>query len=106
MSHISIPTDSSSLYHYILPKIIRVDDETIHPTDLFNKVKVFINGAWVGSSNDPQKLYIELKQQKYNGTLNIYISIIFDYKLMEIRVCNDGGRLSRPVLCFNLFLIK
>ena len=46
MSHISIPTDSSSLYHYILPKIIRVDDETIHPTDLFNKVKVFINGRF------------------------------------------------------------
>ena len=98
MAHITIPTDSTSLYNYILPNIIRLDDENITPIDLFNKVKIFINGAWVGASDDPQKLYTDLKQQKYNGILNIYISIVFDYKLMEIRVCNDGGRLSRPVL--------
>ena len=30
--------------------------------------------------------------------INIYTSIIFDYKNREIRICNDAGRLIRPVL--------
>ena len=39
-----------------------------------------------------------LKEKKYKGIINIYTSIIFDYRMKEIRVCNDSGRLSRPVL--------
>ena len=71
MAHIKIPTDSTSLYNHILPNIIRLDDKKIYPIDLFNKVKIYINGAWVSASDDPQKLYTDLKQQKYNGILNI-----------------------------------
>jgi DNA-directed RNA polymerase II subunit RPB2 len=61
-------------------------------------VKVFINGAWVGIANEAEELYNSLKEKKYQGIINIYTSIIFDYRLKEIRVCNDGGRLCRPVL--------
>jgi DNA-directed RNA polymerase II subunit RPB2 len=35
---------------------------------------------------------------KYKGIINIYTSIVFDYKLQEIRVCNDSGRITRPLL--------
>ena len=98
LTHITIPTNSNSLYEYILPNIIRLDDENVKPIDLFDKVRIFINGAWVGVSNNPQELYLEIKEKKYKGIINIYTSVIFDYKLMEIRVCNDGGRLSRPLL--------
>jgi len=41
---------------------------------------------------------LSMKDKKYKGILNIYVSIIFDYKRNEIRICNDGGRLIRPVL--------
>jgi hypothetical protein len=30
------------------------------------------------------------------GIINIYTPIAFNYKLLEIRICNDGGRLMRP----------
>jgi DNA-directed RNA polymerase beta subunit len=96
MAHITIPTNSSSLYEYVKPYVQPVD-ETL-PSDLYNKVKVFINGCWVGVSENPIELYNEMKNKKYKGIINIYTSIIFDYKLMEIRICNDGGRLTRPVL--------
>ena len=96
MAHITIPTDSSSLHDYILPKIIKVDDAT--PDMLHKKVKVFINGCWVGVSDTPIKFYNDLHDKKCKGMINIYTSIIFDYKALEIRVCNDGGRLTRPVL--------
>jgi DNA-directed RNA polymerase II subunit RPB2 len=96
MAHLTIPTNSSSLYEYVKPYIQSVDGTL--PNELYNKVKVFINGCWVGVSENPIELYNEMKNKKYKGIINIYTSIVFDYKLMEIRICNDGGRLTRPVL--------
>ena len=97
MSHITIPTNSSSLYDYILPHVHKLEDMT-NPKEAFGKVRVFINGAWVGVTEQPEELYREIKQKKYSGIINIYTSVIFDCYNMEIRVCNDGGRLTRPVL--------
>jgi DNA-directed RNA polymerase II subunit RPB2 len=96
MAHVTIPTNSSSLYEYTKPYILSVNDTP--PERMYNKVKVFVNGAWIGVSEDPMTLYNEMKDKKYKGIINIYTSIVFDYKLLEIRICNDGGRLTRPVL--------
>ena len=96
MAHITIPTNSSSLYEYVQPEIESLEN-AVHK-DLHNKVKVFINGAWVGITHDPIQLYNNMKDKKYRGIINIYTSIIFDYKMQEIRICNDGGRLTRPIL--------
>ena len=98
MTHISIYSNSLPLYEYIVPHIIQIDQENLNSCDMYEKVKVFINGAWIGITNEPQELYLMLKDKKYKGIINIYTSIIFDYKLREIRVCNDSGRLSRPLL--------
>ena len=97
MAHITIPTNSASLYEYVDESICKVDD-VASPTDLYDKVKVFVNGIWLGVAHDPVKLYAEMKDKKHRGIINIYTSIVFDYKSMEIRICNDGGRLTRPVL--------
>tara|TARA_A100001015_G_scaffold199352_1_gene222523 strand:- start:2575 stop:6309 length:3735 start_codon:yes stop_codon:yes gene_type:complete len=96
MAHITIPTNSSSLYNYILPKITSID--SCNPKDLFNKTKVIINGCWVGIVENPIEFYDDVHDKKCKGIINIYTSIIFDYKNLEIRICNDGGRLTRPVL--------
>jgi len=96
MAHITIPTNSNSLYEYIHPYIIPVNDS--EPINLHGKVKVFINGCWVGTAINPIELYNEMKEKKYKGIINIYTSIIFNYDTLEIRICNDSGRLTRPVL--------
>jgi DNA-directed RNA polymerase II subunit RPB2 len=96
MAHITIPTNSSSLYEYVQPEIESLEN-VVHK-NLHNKVKVFINGAWVGITHDPIQLYNNMKDKKSRGIINIYTSIIFDYKMQEIRICNDGGRLTRPIL--------
>jgi len=96
LAHITIPTNSSPLYEYVKPYII--DVETALPEDLHNKVKVFVNGSIVGVAKDPVKLYTDMKDKKYRGIINIYTSVIFDIKTLEIRICNDGGRLTRPLL--------
>ena len=96
MSHITIHSNSNSLYEYVEPHIISLS--ILKPSDLYNKVKVFINGSWIGISEDAGNFYILLKDMKYKGIINIYTSIVFDYKLQEIRICNDSGRVTRPLL--------
>ena len=98
MAHVTIYSNSIPLYEYIIPNIIKIDDENLTSVGMYNKVKVFINGSWVGITENPQELYLMLKDKKYKGIINIYTSIVFDYKMKEIRVCNDSGRLSRPLL--------
>jgi len=98
MAHITIYSDSNSLYDYIIPNIVKIDNDELTPGFMYDKVKVFINGAWVGVTVEPEELYNNLKDMKHKGIINIYTSIIFNFKLQEIRVCNDSGRITRPLL--------
>jgi len=98
MTHITIHSNSLSLHEYVEPYITNINNSDIHPSDMFNKIKVLINGCWVGFSDNPVELYTMLKDKKNSGIINIYTSIVFDYKMKEIRICNDAGRLTRPLL--------
>jgi DNA-directed RNA polymerase II subunit RPB2 len=105
MSVITINSNSSPLHDYIRPVIKYIENDNDEESSLIsslkqltNKVKVFINGAWVGVTDEPEQLYAQLKEKKQNGMIHIYTSVIFDYVLKEIRVCNDAGRFTRPVL--------
>ncbi len=96
LASVTINSNSEPLHEYILNEIIPLDKEQcIKNLEIY--VKVFINGAWVGITKDPVNLFKSLKLKKYKGIINIYTSIIFDYKNKEIKVCNDAGRLIRPV---------
>ena len=96
MAHVTIHSNSNSLYEYVEPHIVSL--EGLAPFDVYNKVKVLVNGAWIGISDDAHNLFKLLKEMKHKGIINIYTSIIFDYQLQEIRLCNDSGRLTRPLL--------
>ena len=97
MTHITIHSNSMSLYEYVGPHIVPVEE--LKPIDVHDKVKVFINGSWIGiTKSNPVHLYMLLKDMKCKGIINIYTSIVFDYLTQEIRVCNDSGRVTRPLL--------
>jgi DNA-directed RNA polymerase II subunit RPB2 len=97
MASITIGSNSIPIHDYVNPHIIPLHNIT-NDADLFNKVKVIINGSWVGIAINPIHLYHLMKNYKYTGIINIYSSVIFDFDLKEIRVCSDAGRLSRPLL--------
>lgn len=96
MAHVTIPSNSAPLYEYVDPYLEKV--ETLTPRELYGLTKVFVNGAWLGITRRPMDLYRDMKDKKTRGIVNIYTSVVFDYKNMEFRICNDGGRLTRPVL--------
>ena len=96
MTHLTIPSNSESLHQHVEPFISRMDNLT--PKDMFVNIKVFVNGAWLGNTATPIELYNAFKDKKSKGIINIYTSIVFDIKNKEIRICNDAGRITRPVL--------
>jgi DNA-directed RNA polymerase II subunit RPB2 len=95
MTNVSTYSDSMPIYEYIKPYLIELNN---YSTWLFyDKVKIFVNGRWIGVTNEPNKLFLDLKDKKYKGMIHIYCSIVFKYKLKEIHICNECGRLVRPV---------
>jgi len=96
MAHITIQSNSQPLHDYVEPSLIKLED--INSNKLNGMVKVFVNGCWLGVVENAQELYLELKNKKYKGLINIYTSIIFDYQNKEIKLCNDAGRVTRPLL--------
>ena len=99
MTHVTIHSNPVSLHTHIDEYIERI--ETLTPCETYNQVRVFVNGIWVGITKDPIRLYSEFKLKKQRGVINIYTSVVFDYPNAEIRICNDAGRLMRPLLLVN-----
>ena len=99
MTHVTIHSNPVSLHTHIDEYIERI--ETLTPCETYNQVRVFVNGIWVGITRDPIRLYSEFKLKKQRGVINIYTSVVFDYPNAEIRICNDAGRLMRPLLLVN-----
>lgn len=101
MAHITTPMNSSVLYQLVDDWIIPLEALADNPVSMYQKVKVFVNGAWLGIAKDPMALFTMMKEKKYSGAINIYTSVVFDVRQMEIRICNDAGRPTRPVLRVN-----
>jgi len=95
MTHITIFNEPSGLYEYVNPYIIPIEKATLQ--EISEHVKLFINGTWVGITTVAFDLYNYLKTLKYKGIINIYTSIYFDYHNKEIYICNDAGRVVRPI---------
>ena len=76
LTHLTIPVISDSLYVYVDEHIKNIEDCT--PDDVIDKVKVFINGSWVGISDKPLELFQSLKEK------SILVLLIFILRLYLI----------------------
>jgi len=121
MTHITVPSNAEAIHECVAPYLVPLqqrgatktgekgkddaeekdgaEEKTVLSLEsLFAMTKVFVNGAWIGITATPMELFAALKERKYQGMINIYAGIVFDFRNNEIRVCNDAGRLCRPVL--------
>lgn len=96
MAHVTIQSDSVMLRALIRPYVRPLEELTY--TDYTEGVKVFVNGAWIGGAIEPVAFYKKFIGYKLGGVINVYTSIVFDYSRKEIRICNEAGRLCRPLL--------
>tara|TARA_B100000401_G_scaffold438429_1_gene387043 strand:+ start:8560 stop:12075 length:3516 start_codon:yes stop_codon:yes gene_type:complete len=100
MALITVNSYSGCLLEHCVDSMVNINDLNIGEdnSQVFKYAKLLINGNFVGLVKDAFKLYTELKEKKRRNIINIYTSIVFDYKTKEIIICNDAGRLVRPVL--------
>ena len=113
MSCITGYSDANCIYDYVIPQITDLNDETKDTSYFHDKVKVILNGRWIGVAENPVECYRDLKEKKYKGFIHIYTSITFNIIEKAIYIYNDSGRLVRPVykvkdkqLCINSDIIK
>jgi DNA-directed RNA polymerase beta subunit len=60
-------------------------------------VKVFLNGRWIGITNQVMELKENLLTFRRTGAIGEDVSVVYDHALSELRVGNDFGRICRPL---------
>jgi DNA-directed RNA polymerase II subunit RPB2 len=104
MKHLSNPatiTINSSTQTVIIKMILEdylIDLIDLPPIKLKLYTKIFLNGEWIGMSNDPIRLTKILKEKRLNGEIERYVSISHKINVSEIKINTDAGRLIRPLL--------
>ena len=68
-----------------------------YPELLASLSKVFVNGIWIGSVENPLEMIDSIKLFRRNGLIPIYTSVSFNYENNEIFIYTDAGRLTRPI---------
>jgi DNA-directed RNA polymerase II subunit RPB2 len=87
------------LSDYLDKKVIPIDN--IPPENLrnYNIYKVFLNGDWLGLTEDAYKLSEDMDRMRREGLFDAKnVSVVRDDDEYEVRVYCDSGRLYRPVL--------
>jgi DNA-directed RNA polymerase II subunit RPB2 len=101
--HLSISTyitksvSREPLIKWLIEKVEMKLVEDCSPVLLSRMTKVFVNGLWAGSLNDPTKTIETIKLFRRNGLLPIYTSCSFDIHKNTIWMYTDGGRPCRPI---------
>ena len=96
MTYITIPSNSGPIIA-CLDEMGVISLENISQNEVYDSVKVFINGDWYGQSKEPHILVPKLKGLRRQGLINPYISIAWNIEQKEIQIWCDGGRLCRPL---------
>ena len=67
------------------------------PEYLMSSSKIFVNGNWIGVTDNPLLMVEQMKLFRRNGILPVATSISFDFEHNEVYVYTDSGRLTRPL---------
>lgn len=103
MSNISLAKNSQ------IPIIVDIIDNTnllkdvndIDPLEMYKYVKVFINGDWIGVTDNAVNMLNFLKLKKMKNDIDKTVSLYLNYQKKELNIYTDGGRMYRPVLRVN-----
>ena len=80
--------------------------EDCDPSYLSTLSKLFINGYWAGSVEEPIESVEKMKLFRRNALIPIYTSITFNIKENTIYIYTDGGRLCRPIFYKDFYTQK
>jgi len=61
-------------------------------------VEVFLDGRYLGSTNEPEKILKDVKDKRRSGALSSQINVVHNERTDEIKVLSDSGRVRRPMI--------
>jgi len=59
---------------------------------------VFLDGRYVGSASEPEKLVKEVIEKRRNGLISNQVNVAYHKHLDEIKILSDTGRARRPLI--------
>ena len=95
---VSISETSETVRYYIKDYIVKFNDIDIYNYNKLSSVKVFVNGDWIGFTENPKELISVFKKNRKNGCINIYTSIYWNIQEHSLYIFSDSGRPLRPLI--------
>ncbi|OII72640.1 RNA polymerase beta subunit [Cryptosporidium andersoni] len=71
--------------------------DEVPPEDIKDKIKVFLNGNWVGCFDDSEDSITNLRMIRRSGEIPYETSIVLDVVNREVKLFTDAGRSMRPL---------
>lgn len=62
-----------------------------------SNILVFVNGDWLGISNEPEKFVAALRRERRQGNINIFTGIHWNIEQRTVKIYTDIGRITRPM---------
>jgi DNA-directed RNA polymerase II subunit RPB2 len=97
MCEITLPSSPMIVEHNIKEYIKEIKEIDVYSINKSEQTKVFINGDWLGYTEQPKELINTFKTKRQSGIINIYVSISWDTTHNSIYIYSDGGRCTRPL---------
>ncbi len=95
---VTISRTSETVFYYIEELIQQFGDIDIYTFNKLSQCKVFINGDWIGFTDQPKELVDTVKRNRKEGLIHVHTSIYWDIMNYNIKIFTDGGRPIRPLL--------
>ena len=96
---INAPGQPDIIKGILYDEIFDLNDVAI--TEFKKYINVFVNGQWIGITNEPTRITKLLKQKRTDGNIERQVSIAYNVNKKTIHINTDAGRLLRPVLRVN-----
>ncbi|KAF2637389.1 second largest subunit of RNA polymerase II [Massarina eburnea CBS 473.64] len=96
MCYVSVGSESQPITDFMSGRNMELLEE-FDPQMNPNATKVFVNGVWVGTHNNPQQLITTVQELRRNGTLSYEMSLVRDIRDREFKIFTDAGRVMRPL---------
>tara|TARA_E500000331_G_scaffold474_2_gene518 strand:- start:1601 stop:5716 length:4116 start_codon:yes stop_codon:yes gene_type:complete len=78
--------------------MVKLDMCSVVYTVYLDMCKIFVNGSWVGYTDNPINLTAYMKNLKRTGSINIMTGVAWNIAKNELNINTDSGRLMRPLL--------
>lgn len=72
--------------------------EFVDPIQYHKYIKIFLNGNMLGISQRAITIHEDLRKMRFNGEIELSVSLVMNYSDREFHIYTEGGRLIRPYL--------